>query len=61
MAQPSMATALFVLLLSIRHAITTASSSPIVKYNQRSFVIDWHPTLLLSGSIHYTRVPPSDW
>lgn len=32
-----------------------------VDYNRRSFLIYDKPTLLLSGSIHYVRVPPSDW
>jgi hypothetical protein len=35
--------------------------SSAVRYSQRSFIIYGKPTLLFSGSIHYTRVPPSDW
>ena len=37
-------------------AISSSSS-----FNQRSYVIDGIPKLLLSGSVHYTRVPKSDW
>ena len=40
---------------------TPSSDAAAVSYNQRSFIIDGKPRLLLSGSIHYTRVPPSDW
>jgi hypothetical protein len=32
-----------------------------VTYTKRSFVIYGKPTLILSGSVHYNRVPPSDW
>ena len=32
-----------------------------VTFSQRSFIINGKPRLLFSGSIHYTRVPPSDW
>ena len=32
-----------------------------ISYNQRSFIINGQPKLLLSGSVHYTRVPPKDW
>ena len=32
-----------------------------VAYSRRSFVIRGKRILLFSGSIHYTRVPPSDW
>ncbi|CAB9530173.1 Beta-galactosidase [Seminavis robusta] len=37
------------------------SGTTPVAYNRRSFIIHGKPTLLLSGSIHYTRIPPSDW
>ena len=42
---------------------TTAQEKNLtaVMYDQRSFIIHGRRTLLLSGSIHYTRVPPSDW
>ena len=32
-----------------------------VSYDQRSFMVDSERLLILSGSIHFTRVPPSDW
>jgi Glycosyl hydrolases family 35 len=32
-----------------------------VSFDRRSFIIDGERVLLLSGSIHYSRVPPSDW
>ena len=32
-----------------------------VSFSQRSFIINGKPTLLFSGSVHYMRVPPSDW
>ena len=39
-----------------------SSAAPrTVAYDARSFVLDGQRALLLSGSIHYQRVHPSDW
>lgn len=46
--------------LSLTPTPPTASTTGVT-YTQRSFIINGKPTLLLSGSIHYTRIPPSDW
>ena len=52
------------LFLFVAFTAETVYTSPVgssVTYDQRSFLIDQKRLLILSGSIHYNRVLPSDW
>ena len=42
-------------------ASPVAAPGRVVTYDRRSFMVDHERLLVLSGSIHYNRVLPSDW
>lgn len=37
------------------------SSSPRITFDERSLILSDSRVLLLSGSVHYFRVPPTEW
>ena len=49
--------------LCVGQGLSSADTSirRAVAFDQRSFIIHGKRELLFSGSIHYVRVPPSDW
>ena len=52
------------LFLFVAFTAETVYTSPVgssVTYDHRSFLIDQKRLLILSGSIHYNRILPSDW
>lgn len=53
--------ATFLCLFFCHSLATNESDDAAVTYTQRSFKVHGKPRILLSGSIHYHRVPPSDW
>ena len=52
---------LSILTLALCGAVAQAAPPRTVAYDSRSFILDGERVLLLSGSIHYQRVLPSDW
>jgi len=47
--------------LFVTIAGSLAAATPSVSYDGRSFIIDGSRELLLSGGMHYNRVPRADW
>ena len=47
--------------LAIAILSSSAAATPSVSYDGRSFIIDGARELLLSGGMHYNRVPRADW
>ena len=49
------------LILASSCVIASAAAAHTVSYDSRAVLLDGNRELLLSGSIHYQRVHPSDW